>query len=79
MTTLPHTPVTSAPNALAGRAANVPTPPPAPMIRTFCPGCALPASRRLRREVRAETGTAAACSKVRFAAVDPTYPPATGR
>ena len=36
-----HTPVTSAPNALAICTANVPTPPAAPMINTFCPGFTL--------------------------------------
>src|SRR6266568_4889523 len=32
-----HTPVTSAPNAFAICTANVPTPPDAPLMRTFCP------------------------------------------
>ena len=36
-----HTPVTSAPNALASCTAKVPTPPDAPMISTCCPGCDL--------------------------------------
>ena len=62
-----HTPVTSAPKALASCTANVPTPPDAPMIRTFCPGWTWPVSRSACRAVGAEMGTAAACSKVRFA------------
>jgi hypothetical protein len=33
-----QTPVTSAPNGLAICTANVPTPPPAPLISTLCPG-----------------------------------------
>ena len=33
-----HTPVTSAPSALATCTANVPTPPDAPLTSTFCPG-----------------------------------------
>ena len=37
-----HTPVTCAPNALASCTANEPTPPAAPMIKTFCPGRHLP-------------------------------------
>ncbi len=36
-----HTPVTSVPNALAICTAKEPTPPDAPMISTFCPGCTL--------------------------------------
>src|SRR5215210_2418746 len=62
-----HTPVTTAPNALASCTAYDPTPPAAPMIRTFCPGWSLPASRRPLRAVMPEIGTAAACSKLRFA------------
>ena len=34
-----QTPVTSAPRAFAICTAKVPTPPEAPLIRTFCPGC----------------------------------------
>src|SRR2546422_163696 len=41
-----HTPVTSAPNDLAICTANVPTPPDAPLIRTFCPDRICPLSRR---------------------------------
>ena len=62
-----HTPVTSAPNALAIWMANVPTPPDAPLIRTFWPGSTLPSSRSSWRAVVADTPTAAACSKVRLA------------
>src|SRR5262245_19950307 len=40
-----HTPVTSAPNALASCTVNVPTPPDAPLTRTFCPGRTRPLSR----------------------------------
>ena len=61
------TPVTSAPNALAICTANVPTPPDAPLIRTFWPGRTLPSSRRSCRAVVADTPTAAACSNVRLA------------
>src|SRR5215211_1520482 len=37
------------------------------LIRTFCPGWSLPESRRPLRAVMPEMGTAAACSKLRFA------------
>ena len=40
-----HTPVTSAPNALAICTANVPTPPDAPLTSTLCPGWTCPLSR----------------------------------
>src|SRR6266566_2251045 len=60
-------PVTSAPNDLAICTANIPTPPEAPTIRTCCPGWIPPALRKAWRTVKAEVGTAAACSKVRFA------------
>jgi hypothetical protein len=62
-----HTPVTSAPRALAICTANVPTPPEAPMISTRCPGCTFPASRTATSAVGPEMGTAAACSNVTFA------------
>src|SRR4249920_1318060 len=61
------TPVTSAPNAFAICTAIVPTPPAAPMTRTFCPGCTFALSRMAWRAVTPETGTAAACSKEAFA------------
>src|SRR3954463_16380664 len=56
--TLPvlHTPVTSAPNALAICTAKVPTPPEAPTISTLCPGSTRPRSRRPCRAVTAEQG-----------------------
>ena len=57
-----HTPVTSAPWALAICTAKLPTPPDAPMMSTFCPAWTFP--RRIAcKAVSAETGTAAACSK----------------
>src|ERR1035441_7534651 len=59
-----HTPVTSAPNLLAICTANVPTPPAAPLINTFCPGRICPLSLRPCKEVNAATGTDAACSNV---------------
>ena len=61
------TPVTSAPKALAICTANVPTPPDAPLMRTFWPGWTWPWSRSSWSAVVAETPTAAACSKVRLA------------
>jgi hypothetical protein len=61
--------VTTAPNALATCTAYDPTPPAAPMTSTFCPGWTLPASRTAIRAVPPEVGTAAACSKLRFAGV----------
>ena len=64
---VPHTPVTSAPAALAICTAKVPTPPDAPMTSTRCPACTCPRSRTACRAVSAETGTAAACAKVRLA------------
>src|SRR3954453_15416909 len=62
-----HTPVTSAPRALAICTAKVPTPPDAPMMSTFCSGRTFPWSRRPCRAVKPEMATTAACSKVRFA------------
>src|SRR5512132_3803245 len=62
-----HTPVTSAPKALASCTAKLPTPPDAPMITTFCPGLTPPVSRTAWRAANPEIGTAAACSKVRLA------------
>src|SRR6266508_1958213 len=59
-----HTPVTWAPSALAIWTANVPTPPDAPLTRTFCPGCTWAASRSACRAPHAAVGTPAACSKV---------------
>src|SRR3712207_7737470 len=56
-----HMPVTTAPNALASCTAYDPTPPAAPIMRTFCSGWSLPASRRPLSAVTPETGTAAAC------------------
>src|SRR5207237_8067624 len=62
-----HTPVTDAPNAFAICTAREPTPPAAPITSTVCPGRTFPSSRTARRAVVPELGTAAACSKVRFA------------
>src|SRR5579859_7559522 len=69
-----HTPVTSAPYALAIWTANVPTPPDAPMISTFCPACTCARSRTAWSAARAETGTAAAWSKERFAGLGASRP-----
>src|SRR4051795_11476609 len=62
-----HTPVTSAPNALAIWTAKVPTPPDAPTIRTCCPVWTRPWSRTAWGAASAETGTAAAWSRDSFA------------
>src|SRR6266571_7062489 len=59
-----QTPVTSAPNDLATCTANVPTPPAAPLIKTFWPGWICPLSRRPCNAVHAATDTEAACSNV---------------
>src|SRR5271157_3774776 len=59
-----HMPVTSAPNDLAICTANVPTPPAAPLIKTFCLDRICPLSRRPCDAVRPATDTAAACSNV---------------
>src|SRR5271157_2386640 len=59
-----HMPVTSAPNDLAICTANVPTPPAAPLIKTFCLDRICPLSRRPCNAVRPATDTAAACSNV---------------
>jgi hypothetical protein len=64
---VPHTPVTYAPNTRASCTANAPTPPTAPMIRTFCPGLYPSRLQRPCRAVHAEMGTDAACPKVRLA------------
>src|ERR1039457_7086314 len=55
-----QTPVTSVPKDLAICTAKVPTPPDAPLIRTFCPGLICPLLRRPCRAVVAAKGTAAA-------------------
>jgi SAM-dependent methyltransferase len=60
-----QTPVTWAPRYVAICTAKVPTPPEAPMIRTCWPGW-IPPARRPCSAVTAASGTAAACSKVRF-------------
>jgi Alcohol dehydrogenase GroES-like domain len=51
----------------SGGTANVPTPPDAPLIKTFWPAWTWPASRKACRAVSAAKGTAAACSSVRLA------------
>ena len=66
-----HTPVTSAPNDLAICTANVPTPPAAPLIKTFCPGGICPFSPKPPRRspcnaVNPAIGAEAACSNVAF-------------
>src|ERR1035438_5364851 len=61
-----HTPVASAPNHLAICTASVPTPPAAPLIKTFWPGLICPLSRRPCNAVKTATGTEAACSNVMF-------------
>src|SRR3989442_1395887 len=60
------TAVTSAPKDLAICTANVPTPPPAPLTSTFCPGLICPWFRRACSAVNPAMGTAAASSKERF-------------
>ena len=72
-----HTPATWAPNALASCTANVPTPPPAPMTRTFCPAATFPVSRRPCRAANPEVGTAA-CSNVTFAGLPRSGPVSGG-
>ena len=51
-----------------------PTPPAAPIIKTFWLGCSFPVARRACRAVRPEMGTAAACSKLRLAGLGPACP-----
>src|SRR5919107_1176018 len=58
------TPVTSAPYNLASCTANVPAPPPAPLIKTFCPGWTCPLSRIPCRAITAACGMAATSSNV---------------
>src|SRR5215210_7203655 len=67
-----HTPVTSAPNAVAICTAKLPTPPAAPLISTRCPARTLPTSRMARRAVCPAIVTAAACSKVSLAGLGTT-------
>ncbi len=62
-----HTPVTCALEDLAICMANVPMPPAAPLMSTFCPGWIGPAVRRARRAAIPAMGTAAACANVRVA------------
>ena len=69
-----HTPVTSAPSALAICTAKVPTPPAAPLIKIFWPRCNRPLSRSACRAESAATGTAAACSNVRLAGFSANLP-----
>src|SRR5437899_6372315 len=59
-----HTPVTFAANDFAICTANVPTPPAAPLIKTFCPCRIRPLSRRPCSAVSAATGADAAWSNV---------------
>jgi len=59
-----HNPVTTAPNDLAIWTAKVPTPPDAPIIKTFCPGLTFPLSRIPWKAVSAAVGTEAASSNV---------------
>src|SRR5881296_3239407 len=61
------TAVTSVSNDLAIWTANVPTPPPAPLTSTFCPGLMCPWLRRACNAVSPAIGTAADSSKERFA------------
>ena len=56
----------SAPKNLASCTANVPTPPDAPLISTFCPGWTWPWSRSACSAVRPAIGTAAASSNETF-------------
>src|SRR5215218_809504 len=72
-----HTPVTSAPNALASWTAKLPTPPEAPMTTTVCPGWTPPVSRSAWRAANPEIGTAAACSKVRLPGFSASWPSGT--
>src|SRR6266702_3615522 len=65
-----QTPVTSAPIDLAICTANVPTPPDAPLIKTFCPGWTFPLSRTPCNAVSPAIGTEAACSKVTLAGIN---------
>src|SRR3569623_372407 len=60
-----HTPVTSAPSALAICTAKDPTPPDAPTTSTRLPA-STPALRTAWSAVEPEIGTAAACTEVRF-------------
>src|SRR5918996_617298 len=55
-----HTPVTSAPRALAICTASVPTPPDAPLMRTVVPGLTWPTSRMAIMAVRPDMTDAAA-------------------
>ena len=68
-----HTPVTSAPSAFAICTANVPTPPPAPTISTFCPGRTFALSRSAWRAVTPEIGTAAASSNERLSGLGTSF------
>ena len=68
-----HTPVTSAPSAFAICTANVPTPPAAPTISTFCPGRTFALSRSAWRAVTPEIGTAAASSNERLSGLGTSF------
>src|SRR4051812_7747336 len=59
-----QTPVTSAPNDFAICTPNVPTPPDAPLMRTFCPGATCAPSRSACKAVDAATAIVPACSNV---------------
>ena len=62
-----QTPVTSAPTDFAIWTANVPTPPDAPLISTFCPAWIPPLLMRPCNAVMPAIGDAAASSKETFA------------
>ena len=62
-----HTPVTSAPNALAICTAKEPTPPDAPVTSTVWPGRTFAMSRNACNAVMADVGTAAASTTDRLA------------
>ena len=64
----------SIPMDLAIWTAYVPTPPEAPLMRTRCPARTCPRSRMTLRAVKAETPTAAACSKEKSAGLGRTLP-----
>src|SRR5882762_6116593 len=62
-----QTPVTSAPYDLATCTASVPTPPAAPLTKTFCPACMCPLSRRPCKGATARAEDRVACLEAGYA------------
>src|SRR5882672_4987801 len=72
-----QTPVTSAPYDLATCTVSVPTPPAAPLTKTFCPACMCPLSRRPCKGATARAEDRVACLEAGYAPATASTWPAT--